>query len=163
MNAQARRMDGGTWEHLEGSPKSWTLRGSWASWPIGANESQPFQNIALCEGSADLLAACHFIHCKDRADVAPVAMLGASQRIHADALPLFAGKRIRIYPHVDKAGMEAAKRWADQLEAVGAEVDALSFDGLRKDDGSLVGDLNDSVMVCADDFEDVRELWGMLP
>ncbi len=34
----------------------------------------------------------------------PVAMLGASQRIHADALPMFTGKRVRIFGHDDDAG-----------------------------------------------------------
>ena len=163
LNAQARRMDGGTWEHLDGA-KSWTLRGSWAGWPIGAKESQPFQSIALCEGAPDLLAAFHFIYCEDRAaEVAPVAMLGASQRIHEDALQLFSGKRIRIYPHTDDAGQSAAERWAVQLETAGADVDAFAFAGLQKTDGEPVEDLNDAAAICADDYENNRELWNLLP
>ena len=160
-NAQARRMDGGLWEHLDGA-KSWTLPGSWAGWPIGAKESQPFPAIALCEGGADLLAAFHFAWCEDRErDVAPVAMLGASQRIHESALPLLARKRIRIFPHLDSAGRQAAERWARQLE--GAEVDWFDFAGLQKTDGNAVGDLNDCTSICADHFEADRELWEMLP
>jgi hypothetical protein len=86
VNAQARRMDGQQWEHI--GAKAWTLPGAWASWPIGLTESQPFPAIALCEGGPDLLAACHFIACESRqAHCSPVAMLGASQRIHPDALP----------------------------------------------------------------------------
>src|SRR6266540_3742129 len=56
VNAQARRIDGGLWEHLDGSPKVWTLPGSWAGWPIGIKEAQPFPAIALCEGGPDFLA-----------------------------------------------------------------------------------------------------------
>jgi hypothetical protein len=161
VNAQARRMDGGIWEHLDGA-KGWTLRGSWASWPIGAKEAQPFKSLALCEGGPDLCAACHFIWCEKRErDVAPVALLGASQRIHEDALPLLAGKRIRIFPHLDNAGQQAAERWARQL--ADADVDALSFAGLHKTSGEPVNDLNDCTSVDPDDFEVSRELWGVMP
>src|SRR5207249_3940491 len=84
VNAQARRMDGQKWDDIEA--KAWTLPGSWASWPIGIREAQPFRCIALAEGAPDLLAACHFIMCEDQErNCAPVAMLGASQRIHAQA------------------------------------------------------------------------------
>ena len=163
LNAQARRMDGGTWEHLDGA-KSWTLRGSWAAWPIGAKESRPFKTLALVEGSPDLLAAFHFIYCEDRAaEVAPVAMLGASQRIHENALPLFAGKRIRIFPHLDSAGAAAAERWAAQLQTVGAEVDAFTFAGLHKTTGEPVKDLNDCTSICPEDFEAHREFWNLIP
>ena len=163
VNAQARRLDGGSWEHLDGA-KSWTLRGSWAAWPIGAKESQPYPAIALCEGAGDLLAAFHFIHCEGReGNVAPVALLGASQRIHEDALPLLAGKRVRLYPHTDNAGNDAADRWARQLESVGADADAFDFAGLHQTNGEAVGDLNDCSSICADDFEANPELSGMLP
>ena len=151
VNVQARRLDGGTWGHLEGSPKTWTLYGSWASWPIGTGEAQQFKTVALVEGGGDLLAAFHFIHCEDREDdVAPVAILGASQRIPEDALQLLAGKRIRLYPHTDTAGHRAEARWTQQLEAVGAEVDAFGFDDLRRMDGADVGDLNDLAYISAD-------------
>ncbi len=164
LNAQARRMDGQTWEHLEGHPKAWTLPGSWASWPVGIKEAQPFAAIAFCEGGPDLLAACHFIVCESReADCAPVAMLGATQRIHTDALPLFAGKSIRIFGHADDDGRAGVERWARQLDSVGAAVDAFDFAGLRKADGSSVKDLKDLTLICADDFEANRELWRILP
>jgi hypothetical protein len=157
-------MDGQLWKHLEGRPKAWTLHGSWAAWPVGIKEAQPFAAIALCEGGPDLLAACHFIACESREmDCAPVAMLGATQRIHSDALPMFAGKRIRIFGHADNDGRAGVERWARQLESVGAVVDAFDFAGLRKTDGSPVKDLNNATSVCADDFEANRELWGILP
>ena len=151
VNAQARRMDGQLWEHI--GAKAWTLPGSWASWPIGINESQPFQKIALCEGGPDLLAACHLVyHEFMEAQCSPVAMLGATQRIHADALPLFAGKRVRIFGHDDDAGRAAVERWARQLVSVGAEVDAFSFAGLRREDGKPVKDLNDAILMDAESY-----------
>lgn len=164
VNAQARRMDGGTWGHFDGNPKAWTLGGSWAGWPIGAEEAKSFPKLALVEGGPDLLAAFHFIHCEGRErDVAPVAMLGASQRIHEDALPLFAGKRVRLFPHLDSAGQDAAARWTRQLELVGATVDGFDFTGLHRADGAPIGDLNDLASICADDFETEREAWAVMP
>ena len=70
-------------------------------------------------------------------------MLGASNSIPSDALPLFAGKRIRIMAHADEAGRQAADKWAEQLASVGATVDVADFTGLLMADGSPVKDLND--------------------
>lgn len=162
VNAQARRMDGQLWPDI--GAKAWTLPGSWASWPIGTKESRDFANIALVEGGPDLLAAFHFILCESReTDCAVVAMLGGTQRIHADALPIFTGKRVRIFGHGDSEGREAVQRWARQLEGMGASVDAFDFIGLRKTDKSGVKDLNDSCLIHPDDFEAERTLWNLLP
>ena len=132
VNAQARRMDGGLWEHI--GAKAWTLPGAWASWPIGITEAQPFRAIALCEGGPDFLAAHYFAlweqathHARRDAQCSPVAMLGASQRIHQHALPMFAGKRVRIFGHEDEAGRAAVDRWARQLQIVGADVGRLQL------------------------------------
>jgi hypothetical protein len=43
-------------------------------------------------------------------------MLSASCPIHAGALRLFTGKRIRIYAHNDSAGQSAAAKWASQIK-----------------------------------------------
>jgi hypothetical protein len=113
------------------------------------------------EGGADLLAALHFIHAEGgECSHFPVAMLGAKQRIHEDALPIFAGKRVRIMAHADAAGREGAERWAAQLATVGATVDCADFTGLRKADGSPVTDLNDCTQIHP---EDAHELKGLLP
>lgn len=165
LNGQARRMDGGLWEHLKGCPKAWTLPGSSASWPIGINEARPFPAIALCEGGPDFLAA-HYLalweqasHCSWRdVQCAPVAMLGANQRIHENALSLFAGKRIRIFGHDDEAGRLAVERWALQLQTVGAKVDAFRFAGLRQVDGKPVKDLNDSLLMDASSFAEAEKI-----
>ncbi len=165
VNAQARRMDGQQWEHI--GAKAWTLPGAFASWPIGITEARDFRAIALCEGGPDFLAAHYVALCEQathhtRRDVqcAPVAMLGASQRIHADALPMFAGKRVRIFGHDDEAGRGAVERWAAQLASVGANVDAFSFAGLVQTDGKPVKDLNDSLLM---DVASFNQAGKMLP
>jgi hypothetical protein len=158
--AQARRLDGQPWT---AAAKAWTLRGSQATWPVGIEETAPFPVVAFCEGGPDLLAAHHFIWAENRErDCAAVAILG-SANINAAALPLFAGKRVRIFRHVDNTGDAAMNRWAVQLADAGADVDAFSFAGLRQADGSPVKDLNDCARVHADDFEIHRCLWNLMP
>ncbi len=162
--AQARRLDGQPWAEIRSS-KAWTFcdEGQ-AKWPVGIHEAQPFPVVALVEGGPDSLAAFHFISCEDReGDCTAVAMLGASHYIHPDALPLFSGKRVRIFGHSDKAGKDAVSRWAGQLTKAGATVDAFRFDGLRRKDESAVKDLNDLTDIHADDFEDHRITWSILP
>ncbi len=150
MNAQARCLDGSLWEHI-GDKKAWTLPGSRAPWPIGAREADPFPFVVLVEGAPDLLAACHFIVAEGREqDVAPVAMLGATNHIPEDALLFLANKRVRIFPHTDKPGRDAAVRWTEQLERVGCTVDAFDFTGLRCRGGGEVSDLNDLANVAPD-------------
>ena len=58
-------------------------------------------------------------------------------------LTAFEEKRLRIFPHTDKAGKRALWRWMGQLIGAGAQVDAFNFKGLMKPDGSPVEDLND--------------------
>ncbi|MBI5387811.1 MAG: hypothetical protein HZA90_24380 [Verrucomicrobia bacterium] len=159
--AQARRLDGQPWTP---DAKAWTLAGSKANWPVGADEARPFAVVAFCEGGPDLLAAHCFIAAEARGnDCAAVAMLGGCARIHPDALPLFRGKRIRLFPHVDDTGQDAAKRWAAQLADAGAEVDAFNLAGLRRTDGEPVKDFNDLAAIHADDFEQHRCLWNLFP
>ena len=163
VNAQARRMDGQAWEHI--GAKAWTLPGAWASWPIGIMEAQPFPTIALCEGGPDFLTA-HYLSLWEQSkhytqrDVqcAPVAMLGASQRIHTDALPMFTGKCVRIFGHDDEAGRGAVERWAAQLASVGADADAFGFAGLVQVDGKPVKDLNDSLLMDTGSFAQVERM-----
>ncbi len=158
--AQARRMDGRPWT---ANAKAWTLRGSQAPWPVGVEESAPFATVAFCEGSPDLLAAHHFIWAENREqDCAAVAIFGGAN-IHADALQFFEGKRVRIFRHVDATGDAVTNRWAKQINAAGADVDAFNFAGIRQADGSPVEDLNDCARVHADDFETHRCLWNLLP
>jgi hypothetical protein len=145
-NFQARRLDGKPWQHI-GDKKAWTLPGSQAAWPIGVLNSVSSKSIIFCEGGPDLLAAFHFIAATNRCDLFPVAMLGAGLRLHAEALPHFSGKRVRIFPHIDTGGQGcyAATRWEKQLEEVNAIVDAFSFEGLQTTAAIPVKELNDCV------------------
>lgn len=164
LNGQARRIDGQCWKHFDGA-KAYTLPGSWASWPLGIWEAAEFPAIALCEGGPDFLSAHHIAlweqasHWSKRdARCAPVAMLGASQRIHVDALHLFAGKRIRIFCHADVAGQKAARIWADQLASVNISADAFNFGGLECANGNPAKDLNDSLYLNADGFRQTERI-----
>lgn len=161
---QARRVDGKPFPAFEGGPerKAHTLRGSCQGWPLGVPEAASFGAVALVEGGPDLLAAFHFAWCEDcELDIAPVAMLGASQSIPAEALPMFAGKRVRIFAHADDAGMPAAQRWEAQLLAAGVAVDVFNLAGLRTVSGAPVKDLNDLAKIDADDFENDRAVWRL--
>lgn len=159
--AQARRLDGVPWAD---GVKAWTLAGSQAAWPVGIGEAASFPAVALVEGGPDLLAVCAFIRGESReSNCAPVAMMGGCAKIHSDALPLFIGKRVRIFPHVDETGDSAANRWAEQLTEAGANVDAFSLAGLRRTDGEPVKDLCDLAAIHADDFETHRCVWSLFP
>jgi hypothetical protein len=88
-------------------------------------------------------------------------MLGASQRIPAAAFPVFARKRVRLYPHTDPPGLKAAQVWARQLIEAGAgQIDAFNFKTLRRATGEPVEDLNDCATIHADD---AAKLEGLLP
>lgn len=160
-NAQARRMDGQIWPQIKA--KAWTLSGSWASWPIGVNETKNFDSVALVEGAPDLLAAFHFLYAEDKErEVMPVAMLGANNRIPSEVLPLFANKSVRIFPHLDPAGLKAAVQWETQLNESGASARCFNFNGLTKMNGDPCKDLNDVSHIDPDCFEEEREVWGMM-
>ena len=144
-----------------GERKAHTIKGSRQGWPVGIEEANAFPFLMLMEGGPDLLAAFDFIAAAGRAaEFAPVAMLGATNRIPPETLPLFRGKRIRIYPHNDPAGRDAASRWVWELEIEGqaGPVDIFTLAGHRQPNGSPVGDLND---VARSDV--VNQPEGMLP
>lgn len=157
-NIQARRLDGKPFGEL----KAITLRDSRASWPVGIMAVQPHQSIALVEGGPDLLAALSLAWAEGVEQlVAPVAMLGATHSIPENALPLFKGKQVRIFPHLDDAGQKAAPRWEQQITAAGASARSLSLAGIRTDSGEPVKDLNDVCRIHPDDFERDRSLWSL--
>jgi len=144
-NAQARRLDGGYWQGI-GGKKAKTLKGCTASWPIGAMEIGDRPIVLLCEGQPDFCAAMLVAWYEniDHSQIAPVCMSGAGHNIPTEALPMFAGKYIRIAVQNDKTGHEAAERWSRQLYNVGAHhVDGFNFSGIKKADSSPVNDLAD--------------------
>ncbi len=162
-SAQVRRFDGEPFATAAGATvKALTVRGSSASWPIGAADAGDATRVVLCEGGGDFLAAYHFAEAEETlADVQPVAMLGAAQHIHTVGIRLLAGKRIRIFPHLDGAGAAAAVRWESQLGDAGLDVHCFDLAGLTRDDGAPVKDLNDLTRIAPDDFEQNRELWAL--
>jgi hypothetical protein len=142
--AEFRRLDNALYEISEGrSIKAWSTRGK--SWPVGASMIGDRVAVMLVEGGPDMLAAYHFLLRHRMLDrVAVVCMLGAGNRLHADALPYFKGRRVRIMVDADPLkdgetvrpgeeekrlkkrsmpGMEAAARWAAQLSEMGAAVE----------------------------------------
>jgi hypothetical protein len=159
QSAQLRRLDGKKFRRADGETvKALTIRRSCANWPIGASDIENAERVILCEGGGDFLAAYHFAVVEETLDAAqPVVMLGG-QRIAPEALARLAGKRVRIFPHLDSAGSAAALRWETQLRA--AKIDAHCFDlaGLIRDDDAPVKDLNDVTRIAPDDFEQNREL-----
>ncbi len=119
-HAQARKMDGSLW-NFGGShkpAKSKTIWGTDPKWPVGiANADTP--EICLVEGAPDFLAAWHFIWSTGNVGRAsPVAMFGTNTSIGSDALPRFAGKTVRIFPHNDDKGqgISAAQAWTEELK-----------------------------------------------
>lgn len=166
--AEARRLDGKPFDAVGSLPtrKPHTLKGSSKSWPFGLTLADgiadPMAAILLVEGGPDYLAAFDFLIRDKRQGFQPVAMLGKSNRIPADALEVMAGRRVRIYPHHDPGGggMEAAEGWFRQLRNAGCTVDGFSFEGLTREDGQPVTDLND--LLLADEAS--RATWkGLLP
>jgi len=139
--AEARRLDGEMFPAIGnlGERKSHTLRGSCKSWPLGMNPPgitvPPGLPVWLVEGGPDYLAACDVLMQSAR-EFLPVAMMGAGQNIHAEALPFFQDREVRILAHPDESGLAAAKNWHKQLAAVGARPRADQLQG---------GDLNDLV------------------
>jgi len=153
-NAIARRLDGERFyfrqpgEGEKEGPKAKCWRNANANWPIGIAQATTFPAIALCEGGPDFLAAFALAHAGAvESLVAPVCMTGSGCSIHKEALPMFRGKRVRIFADADDPGQAALQRWAEQLRKVQAKVDDFDFTGLIKCDGSPVKDLNDFLLV----------------
>ncbi len=121
--------------------KSHAIRGSQKAWPVGIMEAVNKETIILLEGMPDFLEAHNLILAEsgERPElvdkVAAVAMLSSSPGIHADALRFFQGKRVRIFPHAEGAGVKGADKWRHQLVEAGAgKVDFFSFEGFKVND-----------------------------
>jgi hypothetical protein len=176
-NAQSRRLDGQRWHHSwDAEARRWVeveperrrkvrgFTGNQASWPVGIEEAQRFDSIAILEG-VDLLAAFHFLIAEGRENaVGPVAILGASNRIPVDVLTFFAGKRVRMFPHIDtnRAGLRAAANWEAQLLPIVKRVDAFDFTGLVQNTGQPVKDLTDLTSVSYDCMEAERAVFSIM-
>jgi hypothetical protein len=144
-NIQARRMDGTMWRFKKDGEvremKSWTLTGSWASWPLGIGRSKPGSKVYLCEGGPDMIAACHWA--SDDESIIPVGILGAAQNIHPGAIPLFYRSHVTIFQHNEpakpklvngewvmaehSAGEAAALKWTEQIKDYASSVKVFTF------------------------------------
>lgn len=127
MNAQARLLSGEPLPVGGRFTKAKTLPGSQAAWPCGIEDAKEREIVLLCEGGPDAVALATVLfweRTENARDFGICAMLGASLGVHPDALPLFRGKRVRIFAHRDEArdnaGFRAAGRWAKQLREAGA-------------------------------------------
>ena len=158
-NAQARLLSGQRWSRpdtMTRSPRKDT--GAVYGWPIGITAAAPFPAIAMVEGVPDFISVLHHAACRGlESQIAPVMMPGAGVRIVADALPLFAGKRVRIFVHEDIRGIDAFSRWSGQLIEAGAVVDGFIFDGLMQSNRKRVKDLNDLCRIDVDSWEAHRD------
>lgn len=130
-NAQARRLDGKPWQAIQAKAK--TLPGSQAAWPIGASRLSNASTVLFTEGGPDLLAAATWATYEVKQPWEAVTMIGAGLSIHAEALPLFKGKDVYLFAHNDAAGIEAARKWHEQLIEAGATVTALCSDTEGRD------------------------------
>lgn len=165
---EARRIDGELFPAIEPSlpeRKAHTLKWSIKSWPVGIAQTSGMPDakiILVCEGGPDLLAAFDLCARLDRKDCCPVTILGRTvSELSRDALPRFAGKRVRIFPHADAdgGGLAAAKKWGRQIAGTGATVDVIDLGQLVQGQHS-VKDFNDIVTLCG---SDVSRLVNLLP
>ena len=157
--AELRRLDGQLFDGFGSltDHKSHTVKHSRKNWPLGILEAADCPGIAVVEGMPDFLAMHQFVLEEGMVGkVAPVAMLTSSCDIAPEALFHFLGKSVRIFPHLDLPGIDAAERWQRQLMNAGAErVDFFNFHAYEIAAGGAVKDL------C--DFNRYRVMAGLQP
>jgi len=154
-NAVARLLGGSIWAN---GAKAKTLPDSRAKRPIGIVEAMGFECVAILEGGPDTLAALHFtLECGTEEMVAPVCMTSANAEFMPGDLQRLRGKSIRLFPHADQKGREAAMRWLEQLRPVSGSVDIADLSGLVKSDGTGAKDLNDLTSLAYDSWEPLRQ------
>ena len=121
---------------------------------MGINDISSFQCVLIVEGGPDFLAANFLISQTRKEELyGVIGMLGAHQILTSKQVELLRGKRVRIFPHMDEAGLKGAKKWQSALLLEGVDSDIYDFDSITRDDGQLVTDLNDLLQVGVDDWE----------
>lgn len=146
---EIRKLDGSMFQAGGGlaERKSHAIKGSQKRWPVGIQEAAQCPMIKLVEGIPDFLAAHQVVIEESRQGcVAPVGMLCASVSIADQALRLFKGRHVRMFPHADDAGVKAAKKWSEQLKAAGvAKMDFFDFARVKTAPEEHVKDLCDLI------------------
>jgi hypothetical protein len=146
-------MDGGMFTTYDGAEiKAKSLPGSRHAWPLGTELAQEKEYVAIVEGGPDLLAAHQLAYGEGVLDkVAIVGVLGASVNISPAALVAFCDKRIRIFAHNDRAGLESAKRLGLTLNQLGkCDIYDLAGWTRRSDNTKEISDLNDILVDASD-------------
>jgi hypothetical protein len=151
LAAEARTLTGALYPAFRGlsERKAHTIRGSHKAWPVGTallHKRPTITTIIMVEGGPDLLAAFHFLRRFGVMNVLPVALLGAKAGQHGiapEALKLFQGRHVRVFPHNDPAGSDSFINWTTQLQRAGCTVSRASFAGITLPDGTPAKDLND--------------------
>lgn len=141
--AQARRLDGEPFTKADGtSIKAKNLPGSEGAF-IGQSWLENAPRVLLLEGVVGLLegmAALLRVYVSTPELWAVIAATSAGSRFSRDPslLASLAGRRIRIVPDNDAAGMDAAATWLADLEAAGGTVDVRPMPEGYKDIGSIL-------------------------
>lgn len=164
-NAEARRIDRAEWTFKDGHrAKAKALVAGGRGWPIGASQIGSRRFVLLVEGGPDLLAGAlvRWWEGIDTNQVALVCMTGAGNAIDPEALPLFAGKHIRIAYHSEESqkGREAAMAWKDQLYGAGAAwVEGFDFGGITLPGGKPCKDLAEYASLLDDETSDPQSIF----
>lgn len=139
--AQARRLDGLPLPIRDGVSKAKNLPGAVGAF-IGASLLGEVSNVLLVEGCIGLLEALGSIALADAQGWTAIAATSASSRFHRapDLLTRLKGRRVRIVPDADEAGLEAAATWLAAMEHAGAFPDAIELPPECKDLGPIISD-----------------------
>ncbi len=106
--AQARRVDGLKWADSNVGHKAETLKNSNCSIPVGLEAIKDFKIVAICEGSSDFLASFHFAYINDcENEIAPLAILGATQDISLRALNALKDKLVIVFSRCRRSRQES--------------------------------------------------------
>ncbi|MDR2341330.1 MAG: hypothetical protein LBD72_03320 [Puniceicoccales bacterium] len=158
---QDRRLDGKPFVFAGGSTAKARTLGD-PSYPVGQTLGK--DNIILCEGSTDLLAAYHLVYLENlEAAFAPVAILGAANRIEEKCRYFFRGKNVLLFPDYDTPGIKGVIRWLDQIQSLSATYKIFDYGGLKDTNGDPIKDLRDFLGVDEEEWEHnfaVREPLG---
>ncbi|MCF7788350.1 MAG: hypothetical protein K9N47_19670 [Prosthecobacter sp.] len=138
---QVRRCDGLPFTNAEGRAiNAKNLPGSEGAF-VGRGLLFAAPHVLLVEGAVGLLEALTAYALVDmQPSWTALAATSTSSRLERDPtlLKALAGRHVRIVPHVDAAGLNAAASWLAELQKVGATVDIQELPSGCKDLGALL-------------------------